>query len=102
MNNYSFTHNGKTYRRVSKKKAETLILQNKTVICAPSNLRPFGGWGIGDTIDKILLIAHYSDNTDVKIDRVLIHYCFTKYCNSFSYFNCNNKTGRYINFYVAE
>lgn len=99
MNNFTFNHDGRTYTRVNKRKAETLIIQGKTIICTPSNLRPFGVWGVDTVVNKETLNAQYNYKK-VKSDKNILHYYFTQFCNSFEFYNCTAETGKYINFYV--
>ena len=74
-----FEHNGKTYERISRRKAEQAFNEGVVVIC-PCNMKPFGMWGMG----------------------VHITSCgrsFESIVNEFEVLNCNNETGRYAAFY---
>lgn len=95
MNKYSFTNNGKTWERITKKQARTAYNNGLTVLFCPVNMRPFGMWGGGVEIN----IKH---DTDVGIlDKWTKENSFDRALNSFEFYNCtDNETGRYTAFYI--
>lgn len=95
MNKYSFSHNGKTYIRISKAAAKKAYLQGLPVVMAPCNLRPFGPWGIGYTLSKAARAHLIADDTGAAND-------FHNLVNSFEYYNCTGpETGKYAAFYTT-
>lgn len=44
MNKYSFTNNGKTWERITKKQARAAYNNGLTVLFCPVNMRPFTPW----------------------------------------------------------
>jgi len=80
MREYTFEHEGKTYKRINKRAAEKAFNEGVVVIC-PCNMRPFGVWGMGVHITNC-------------------GRAFDKIVNEFEFYNCNNETGRYAAFYV--
>lgn len=44
MNNYTFSHEGKTYRRIRKDKAKNLFLSGEKIYMVPCNFRLFSPW----------------------------------------------------------
>ena len=82
MNKYSFTNNGKTWERITKKQARAAYNNGLTVLFCPVNMRPFTPWHLETYVDKS---SGCKFNTQV---------------NSFEYYNCNSETGRYTSFYI--
>lgn len=96
MRKYSFTdRNGKTWERVTKKQARAAYNNGLTVVFCPVNMRPWGPWGNGVTVN-------ISNDTDIDItDRFTRENSFERVLNSFEYYNCNdNETGLYTAFYL--
>lgn len=95
MNKYSFTNNGKTWERITKKQARAAYNNGLTVLFCPVNMRPFGAWGNGVQIN----ISH---DTDIGIlDKWTKENSFDRVLNSFEFYNCiDNETGRYTAFYI--
>lgn len=91
MNNYTFEHNGFTFKRVNRNTAKTAYKNGLYIVLCPVNLRPFG------TIYNAGVSVRYSDfYTNEKPDK---H--FDSVVNSFEYYNrVNNETGRYTAFYI--
>lgn len=95
MNKYSFSHNGKTYARISKAAAKKAYLQGFPVVMTPCNLRPFGPWEIGCTITK-------ASRAHLVVDDIGAANDFCNLVNSFEYYNCaGTKTGKYAAFYIV-
>lgn len=79
MNKYSFTNNGKTWERITKKQARAAYNNGLTVLFCPVNMRPFTPW-------------HFEGYNGVS---------FEKAVNAFEIYNCtDNETGRYTAFYI--
>lgn len=73
--------NGARWSRESKLIARNMHIMGYDVIVVPCNCVPFTPWHIEGTMTP-------SDD-------------FDKYVDSFTYYNCNNKMGRYPSFYIA-
>lgn len=72
MNKYSFTNNGKTWERITKKQARAAYNNGLTVLFCPVNMRPFTPWHLEIDVNK-----------------------------NFEIYNCtDNETGRYTAFYI--
>ena len=82
MKKYSFTNEGKTWARVTKKQAMAAYDSGFTVLLCPVKMRPFTPWHLEAYVDK-----SYG-------------YPFNDTVNSFEYYNCNSETGRYTAFYI--
>jgi len=83
MNNYTFTENGFTFERISKKIARTAFNNGLTVFFCPCKMRPFNNpWGGAVPVKK-------SNET------------FEQVLNAYEYYNCNyNELGKYTAFYI--
>lgn len=80
MNKYSFTNNGKTWERITKKQARAAYNNGLTVLFCPVKMRPFAPWHLEIDVNKNF-----------------------EGCNgvSFEIYNCtDNETGRYTAFYI--
>lgn len=58
MNKYSFTNNGKTWERITKKQARAAYNNGLTVLFCPVNMRPFTPWHL--EIDVNNETGHYT------------------------------------------
>ena len=84
MINIEFSHNGYTFKRVTKAVAKKAYNDGLDVVFCPSNLRPFGFW-----------------HTEVIINKNHSERDFNMTCIYFSAYNCiNTETGKYIAFYI--
>lgn len=91
MKNYTFTNNGKTYKRVNKTTARAAFVSGATVYFVPCNLRPFGFWAPEVGLNK-------ENNDDPATDDKSY---FNKIVNCFTWYNCTNaETGKYTAFYI--
>ena len=52
MNKYSFTNNGKTWERITKKQARAAYNNGLTVLFCPVNMRPFTPWHLEIDVNK--------------------------------------------------
>ena len=52
MIKYTFTENGRTYKRISKTAARAAYKNGLTVIICPRNLRPFTPWHFEHRINR--------------------------------------------------
>ena len=52
MNKYSFTNNGKTWERITKKQARAAYNNGLTVVFCPVNMRPFTPWHLEIDVNK--------------------------------------------------
>lgn len=95
MNNYTFNHNGRTFKRINRKQAITAYMNGLKVVVAAVNIRPFNMQALGyDCISRKRREHFAVDETGVKND-------FIAWLNSFEYYNCNNaECGRYAVFYI--
>ena len=82
MKKYSFDNGGKTWERVTKKKARAAYDSGFTVLFCPAKMRHFTPWHLEAYADKR---SGCEFNTQV---------------NGFEYYNCNSETGRYTAFYI--
>ena len=96
MNNYSFTNNGKTWERITKKQARSAYNNGEDVLFCPVNMRPFGVWHTGAQIN-------ISQDTDIGIlDKWTKENSFDRAVNAFEIYNCiNSETGYYTAFYLS-
>lgn len=96
MNKYRFTNNGKTWERITKKKARSAYNNGEDVLFCPVNMRPFGVWYTGAQIN-------ISQDTDIGIlDKWTKENSFDRTVNSFEFYNCiNSETGYYTAFYLS-
>ena len=96
MNKYSFTKNGKTWERITKKQARVAYNNGEDVLFCPVNMRPFGVrlWSVKINI---------SQDTDIGIlDKWTKENSFDRAVNNFEYYNCiNSETGYYTAFYLS-
>ena len=87
MNKYSFTNNGKTWERITKKQARAAYNNGLTVLFCPVNMCPFTPWHLEIDVNKNF--EGYNGVT------------FEKAVNAFEIYNCtDNETGRYTAFYI--
>ncbi len=87
MNKYSFTNNGKTWERITKKQARAAYNNGLTVLFCPVNMRPFTPWHLEIDVNK-----NFEGYNGVS---------FEKAVNAFEIYNCtDNETGRYTAFYI--
>lgn len=93
MTHLTFTNNGKTYRQISKKTAEKLYCEGKTIIICPANIHPFNQWGYYFNMNK------ERDKAFI-LDDIGAHNRFKEYCEGIEFYNCDSKTGRYLRFYA--
>lgn len=94
MNKYTFTHNGRTFERITKRKARRAYINGLSVVIIPCNLRPFTPW-------HNEMIINRKDRAHLVIDETGVNNDFTNYINSFEYYNCiNSETGKYTAFYI--
>lgn len=94
MNKYTFTHNGRTFERITKKEARRAYINGFSVVIIPCNLRPFTQWHDEMTLNR-------KDRAHLVADEIGVNNDFTNYINSFEYYNCiNSETGRYAAFYI--
>lgn len=83
MNKYSFTSNGKTWERITKKQARAAYNNGLTVLFCPVNLRP------GYPYHPEISISGKAAAT------------FEEALNAFEFYNIRgNETGRYTAFYI--
>ena len=84
---YSFTNNGKTWERITKKQARAAYNNGLTVLFCPVNMRPFTPWHLEIDVNK-----NFEGYNGVS---------FEKAVNAFEIYNCtDNETGRYTAFYI--
>lgn len=96
MNNYTFSHNGKTYERISKAKARKQFLQGETIYLLPCNARLDSAWISAFPVSKKQTERFATDKTGTE------NY-FHNTVDSFEYYNCNHvQTGKYAAFYVER
>lgn len=87
MNKYSFTNNGKTWERITKKQARAAYNNGLTVLFCPVNMRPFTPWHLEIGVNK-----NFEGYNGVS---------FEKAVNAFEIYNCiDNETGHYTAFYI--
>lgn len=83
MNACTFYNNdGSKYVRISKSMARNFHIMGYDIIVAPCNACLFTQWRVEGTMTA-------SDD-------------FDKYVDSYTYYNCNNKMGRYVSYYVKK
>ena len=87
MRKYSFTNNGKTWERITKKRARAAYNNALTVLFCPVNMRPFTPWHLEIDVNK-----NFEGYNGVTFENAE---------NAFEIYNCiNNETGRYTAFYI--
>lgn len=92
MNANTFTSkNGKTYKRINKRKARNLYYASTHTECTriyvvACNVRP---------VDNMMFPPFV-----LTFDR--FERSFDSFVDEFEHFNCNNQLGRYAAFYIAE
>ena len=74
MNKYSFTNNGKTWERITKKQARAAYNNGLTVLFCPVNMRPFTPWHLEIDVNK-----NFEGYNGVS---------FEKAVNAFEIYNC--------------
>lgn len=82
MKMYSFTNEGKTWARVTKKQAMKAYNSGLTILLCPVKMRPFTSWHLEIYVDK-------SSGCP-----------FNDTVSGFEYYNCNSDTGMYTAFYI--
>lgn len=93
MREYTFSKNGRTYKRISKKAARSAYKSGLTVIICPCNLRP----------TQYSHAMNRKDREQFVIDEIGVLNDFNNMISSFEYYNCTNtKTGKYSAFYIQE
>lgn len=80
------------YSRISKAKAEKLYNDYQTIYLCPVKMSPVNMWTGAMQARKDCTVNGYTDREET----------FNQLYNAFSYYNCNNETGKYIAFYVKE
>ena len=94
MNNYTFTHNGHTFQRISKTEARRAYVNGLSLVIAPCNMQPFNPWGIATVINR-------KDRAHLVSDEIVVHKDFDNYIGSFEYYNCTcSETGKYTAYYI--
>lgn len=94
MNKYTFTYNGRTFERITKKEARRAYINGLSVVIIPCNLCPFTAWHHETTINR-------KNRAQLVADEIGVNNDFTNYINWFEYYNCiNSETGRYTAFYI--
>lgn len=88
MNAYTFTdERGRAWSRVTKTTARKLYAAREPLTVCGCNMRPFGAWGIGCTIQPADYVPGQTfDQMDANA----------------TYYNCDNERGRYLAFYRLE
>ena len=87
MRKYSYTENGFTFERITKKQARIAYNNGLTVIFCPVNARPFTPWHLEIDVNK-----NYEAYNDVSFEIAV---------DAFEIYNCtNNETGKYTAFYI--
>ena len=102
-----------TVKQISKVKALKLFADNKTVYFQSSNMRPFGIWQncMPVKFDKLQLDSdiesynwHVKQNFDTEIipmpENPTIESQFNYMVINFTWYNCDNERGKYVNFYA--
>lgn len=85
MNAYTFTHEGRTFKRINRTKARAAYNNGLPVILCPCNLRPFGPW-------------HPETVLDPRHDA---GYTFELSTDFFALMNCvNGETGKRPAYYI--
>ena len=74
------------YIRVNKNAAKRLVNEGYTIRVLPCKMRLANVW-----VDPYEINKAYLEERETTFD---------KFCNSYSYYNCNNELGRYIAFYL--
>ena len=96
MNNYTFTHDGKTYSRINKASARKQYLQGKTIFLLPCNFRFDSPW-------YSAFPANRKNAEQFTVDETGINNYFNQIVNSFEYYNCTcRETGKYAAFYIER
>ena len=84
MKKYTFYNDGKTFERITKKKAINAYNSGVPVFLCPVKMRPFTPWHLESYVDKSS--GRSFDNT----------------VNEFEFYNCNRETGMYTAFYIQS
>ena len=96
MNKYTFSENGRNYKRISKKAARAAYKSGLTVVICPCNLRPFTQWHVEHKINR-------KDRAHLVIDEIGVMNDFNNLVNSFEFYSCKSpETGKYAAFYIQE
>ena len=75
------------YSRVDKRVARKIYNEGKDVLFIPRNMRPDNNWGLGIVENKYLFGQEAT---------------FDKLVDTYTWYNCNNETGRYVAFYKIK
>lgn len=86
MYKLSYSFNGFTFKRITKTQARKLYNVGLNVIFCPCNLHPLNSWGLSMDINKINIDCNNRSFNDI--------------VNDYTFLNCTNETGKYINFYI--
>ena len=93
MEKYTFSENGHTYKRISKKAARAAYKNGITVSICPCNLRP----------TQCTHRINRQGREQFVFDEIGVMNDFNNLLNSFEYYNCvNSETGKYSAFYIEE
>lgn len=95
MNDRTYTKNGFTFKRITKKKAFTAFKNGLTVILSPVNANPYSVWAGFHTINK----EKDFTETDVLIYGT-IEKDFDAIVNAYEYYNCFAEVGKYAAFWI--
>ena len=88
MTNISFTHNGTTYHRITKDIARKAYNAGKHVLLIPCKMNPASVWFPASEC--------YIDSAQE------CNPAFDVLLKEYEYYSCNNHTGRYTAFYIAN
>lgn len=89
-----YTVNGTTYKQVRKDTARKLYAQGHEIALLQCKANPFSLWVNFHTIMPKLPFGSLENFTFEKQ--------FDACVNSYEYYNCNNESGKYANFFVVE
>lgn len=92
---YTFSESGKmSFDRITKAAAQKAIAAGKTIAVAPCKMQPVSMWDGPCFVSLEHLKENYSYMPTAAAKDL-----FEKFCNAFTYYNCNRETGKYIAFY---
>lgn len=97
-----------TVKQISKRKAEKLFIEGKTVYLQSSNMHPFGVWQSLCPIQFDLSRKESSIELNNKLAAQNLPLStledekgqFEYLVNSYQWYNCDNERGKYANFYA--
>lgn len=97
-----------TVKQISKRKAEKLFSEGKTVYLQSSNMHPFGMWQSLCPIQFDLSRKESSIELNSKLEAQNLPLSaledeigqFNHYVDSYTWYNCDNERGKYANFYA--